>query len=245
MKNFKLLIQYDGNRYNGWQKQKNTSNTIQEKIQNVIKKMTGEDIELYGSGRTDAGTHAIGQTANFHWDTEKDGIYVKNYLNKFLPNDIAVISTQEVNERFHSRLNAKGKKYLYRVLNTDVSDVFKRNYTFFYSEKLDIEKMRKGAAYFCGEHDFKSFCTKSSNKKTTIRTIYSIDINKNGDEIEFLFYGNGFLYNMVRIITGTLMDIGEGKIEPECVVDIIKSKSRYNAGITVPAHGLYLLEVIY
>lgn len=245
IKNYKMIIEYDGTRYNGWQKQGNSENTIQQKIEDVLFKMTEKAIEINGSGRTDAGTHALGQTANFHTDSEMNCDEMVKYFNKYLPKDIAVTDIQEADNRFHARLNAKGKKYIYRIWNSSVHNVFERNYLFSYDNELDVDAMKKAASFLVGQHDFKAFSSIKKNKKSTVREIYSIDISKKGDEISFLFYGNGFLYNMIRIIVGTLIDVGEGKIQPESINGILESCSRENAGKTMPSCGLTLLEVLY
>lgn len=245
MKNFKIILQYEGTKYSGWQTQGNTTNTIQEKIQAILEKMAGEVIEVHGSGRTDTGVHARGQVANFKLSTEKREIEILEYLNRYLPLDIGVVEIEEVPTNFHSRLNAKEKTYLYRIWNSTIPNVFERRELLVFPQKLNIETMQKAASYFIGEHDFKSFCTNKRMKKSTVRTIYQIDIRKKGNEIQFLLRGNGFLYNMIRIIVGTLIEIGEEKRKPEEILSILKAKEREAAGPTMPAHGLTLLEVKY
>lgn len=245
MNNYKLIIQYEGTKYNGWQKQIKTENTIQGKLENIISKMLGENIELHGSGRTDAGVHAYAQVANFWADTDMTPQEIRNYINVYLPKDIAVISVELAASRFHSRLNAKKKTYVYRIHNSDIPNVFERNFMYFYPQKLDVELMKKASIHFIGEHDFKAFCSNKNFKKSTVRTIYSIDIIQNGEEIRIIYTGNGFLYNMVRIITGTLIEIGAGKRKEDEIDYIIQSKIRENAGFTVPPEGLALLNVEY
>lgn len=246
MYNYKLIIKYDGSGYNGWQKQGNTKNTIQGALERAVKKVTGEEAEVVGSGRTDAGVHALAQVANFklirHVETSK----LKEQLNRNLQDDICILSVEEVDTRFHSRLNAKGKKYLYRIQNTIESDVFCRNYKYHYDAYLDIELMRKAAEILVGEHDFKSFCSNRHMKKSTVRTIYSIDITRDEyGEIRILYHGNGFLYNMVRIITGTLLEAGRGARDCDSIKDILHACDRQSAGVTAPACGLILVEVEY
>ena len=245
MRNFKLIIQYDGNRYNGWQKQGNTRNTLQGIFENILSKIFNTYIEIYGSGRTDAGTHAKGQVANFKCETDMSIAELKNVINKYLPKDIAVIDCSEVDMRFHSRLNAKSKEYLYIIDNGEVHDPFIKNYAFRVEEKIDIELMKKAAAYFIGEHDFRAFCSNKRYKKSTIRTIYSIDISENNGKINILFNGNGFLYNMVRIIVGTLIEISTYKKSIDDINNIFNNEKRLNAGFTAPAYGLYLMNVFY
>lgn len=245
MRNYKVIVQYDGTKYNGWQKQGNTDNTIQEKIEAVLSEMAGKEIEVIGSGRTDAGTHAYGQVANFHINTEKSNEEILEYMNRYLPTDIAVLSIAQVPERFHSRLNSKSKKYIYRIHNSSIPNVFERKYTYFCPRHLDIEAMKVAAELLLGEHDFMSFCANKKMKKSTLRTIHSIDIKRTNGEIRLSFHGNGFLYNMVRIITGTLIEIGDGKRKPDDIKSILDSKSRESAGFTAPSHGLVLVEVEY
>lgn len=246
MINYKIVMEYDGTNYNGWQRQGNTKNTIQGAIERAIKLSTGEVVEIHGSGRTDAGVHAMGQVANFKLDRAMNIEKLKELLNRNLSDDICIKSIEEVDERFHSRLNAKGKKYLYKIQNSVETDVFNRAFKLHYDAYLDIEKMKKATEYLVGEHDFKSFCSNKRMKKSTVRNIFSIDINRDEKgEISILYHANGFLYNMVRIITGTLIEVGRGDINPEDVVDILEAKDRQVAGFTAAAHGLVLVEVEY
>lgn len=238
-------MQYDGTRYQGWQKQDSTDNTLQGKLESLLKKMVGKEIEVDGSGRTDAGVHARGQVANFHLETDKMPNEIMEYMNLYLPEDIGVISIKEVPERFHSRLNAKGKTYEYRVINSKIPHVFDRKYVYVVEEKLDIEKMQKAANLLCGNHDFKAFTNNKRTKKSTERTIESIKITRSNDEIKFEFSGTGFLYHMIRIMMGTLLEVGSGIRKPEDVTYILKSGKRENAGALVPALGLCLVEVRY
>ena len=245
MRNFKLTIQYDGTKYNGWQKQGNTKNTLQGIFENIISKMFGEEIEVFGSGRTDAGTHAKGQVANFKCNTDMTANIIKDTINKYLPKDIVVTECEEKELRFHSRLNAKSKDYLYIIDNGTNRDVFMKNYAFRVDEKLDIELMKKATSYFIGEHDFRAFCSNKRHKKSTVRTIYSIDISEENGKIYILFKGNGFLYNMVRILVGTLIEIGSSKKSIDDIEKIFKGEDRKDAGFTAPACGLYLMNVYY
>ena len=245
MRNFKVTLQYEGTRYQGWQKQESTDNTIQGKLEALLSKMAGTKVEIQGSGRTDAGVHAAGQVANFHLDTDQSPSQIMDYMNFYLPEDIAVISIEEVPERFHSRLNAKGKTYLYRVINSPVPHIFDRKYAWTVEEKLDVDAMRKAAAFLEGTHDYKAFTSLKKSKKSTVRTVERILIECVDDEIRFTFRGDGFLYHMVRIMMGTLIEVGVHKKKPEEITGIFEKGLRENAGELVPAKGLTLLEVRY
>ena len=245
MRNFRVTLQYEGTRYQGWQKQESTDNTIQGKLEALLSKMAGTKVEIQGSGRTDAGVHAAGQVANFHLDTDQSPSQIMDYMNFYLPEDIAVISIEEVPERFHSRLNAKGKTYLYRVINSPVPHIFDRKYAWTVEEKLDVDAMRKAAAFLEGTHDYKAFTSLKKSKKSTVRTVERILIECVDDEIRFTFRGDGFLYHMVRIMMGTLIEVGLHKKKPEEITGIFEKGLRENAGELVPAKGLTLLEVRY
>ena len=245
MRNFKVTLQYEGTRYQGWQKQESTDNTIQGKLEALLSKMAGTKVEIQGSGRTDAGVHAAGQVANFHLDTDQSPSQIMDYMNFYLPEDIAVISIEEVPERFHSRLNAKGKTYLYRVINSPVPHIFDRKYAWTVEEKLDVDAMRKAAAFLEGTHDYKAFTSLKKSKKSTVRTVERILIECVDDEIRYTFRGDGFLYHMVRIMMGTLIEVGLHKKKPEEITGIFEKGLRENAGELVPAKGLTLLEVRY
>ena len=240
-----MVLQYEGTRYQGWQKQESTDNTIQGKLEALLSKMTGNTVEVQGSGRTDAGVHAFGQVANFKINTDKTPGELFNYINQYLPEDIAVMELTEVNERFHSRLNAKGKTYRYRVLNSSIPHVFDRRYVYQVTEKLNISAMKRAADYLCGEHDFQAFTSAKKGKKSSVRRINHIIIETVGDEIQFTFIGTGFLYHMVRIILGTLLCVGKGEIGADEIIRILESKDRQQAGPLVPAKGLSLMEVFY
>ncbi len=246
--NYRLIIKYDGTRYNGWQKQGNTTNTIQGKIEDVLSKMCGESIEIAGSGRTDAGVHALAQVANFKADTSLNVQEIKEYLNKYLPEDIAVTAVDIVSERFHSRLCDKKKTYLYRIYTGDSKPVFDKKYVCISEENmqnLDIEAMKKAAEFLIGSHDFKSFCGNRHMKKSTIRKIFSIEFCEKEDELCIYFCGSGFLQNMVRLLTGTLIDVGTHKINPDDMKTILAGKDKSLAGSMAPAKGLTLLNVEY
>ncbi|MGN0376187.1 MAG: tRNA pseudouridine(38-40) synthase TruA [Suilimivivens sp.] len=255
MRNFKVILQYEGTRYQGWQKQESTDNTIQGKLEMLLSKMAGEKVEIQGSGRTDAGVHAAGQVANFHLDTDKSPSQIMDYMNFYLPEDIAVIAIEEVPERFHSRLNAKGKTYMYRVINTGVPHVFDRKFACVIEDKLDVDAMRRAAAFMEGTHDFKAFTSLKKSRKSTVRTVERIRIEEvvsplygrkgTADELRFTFSGDGFLYHMVRIMMGTLIEVGMHKKKPEEIADILEKGLRENAGELMPAKGLTLMEVRY
>lgn len=242
--NYKIIVQYDGTRYNGWQKQKHTTETIQGKLETLLTRMNGCSIEVHGSGRTDAGVHALAQTANFHLNAKIDPQKLLRDLNQYLPADIAVTEVSIVPERFHSRLNAVQKTYRYRIGIGPVRNVFERRYIYHIDETPDISRMQQAASYLIGEHDFASFCSRRT-KKSTVRRIDSIDIRSTDQEITIDYTGNGFLYNMVRILTGTLVEIGIGKRNPENIPEILQAKNRQAAGITMPPDGLILMKVLY
>lgn len=245
MKNYKITIQYDGTRYKGWQVQKSTDMTIQGKIQSVLSEMTGQEIEVIGSGRTDAGVHAYGQVANFHVPEHFKAQEILEYLNQYLPMDIAVLDIEEVDERFHARFHATSKTYIYRIHTSTIPNVFERKYMYTYTELLNVEQMRKAANFMIGTHDFAAFCGNKKMKKSTVRTVSSIDIVEKESEIEICYTGDGFLQQMIRIMTGTLIEVGNGTKNPEDILSILSCKVRENAGYTVPAEGLSLKRVLY
>ncbi|MCM1569243.1 MAG: tRNA pseudouridine(38-40) synthase TruA [Roseburia sp.] len=249
MHNIRLVIQYEGTRYQGWQRQAASDNTIQGKLEQLLSRMCGEPIELMGSGRTDAGVHALGQVANFHTKSEMTPEEMRTYINSYLPEDIAVIEVAEAAPRFHSRLNAVGKCYRYLVQNGPVRDVFRRRYELEISEPLNVEAMRQAAQFMCGEHDFKAFTSAKKGKKQTVRRIDRIEITENADGqpglISFTFQGNGFLYHMVRIMMGTLLEVGSKERSPENVKEVLRAGERARAGRLAPAKGLTLVKVFY
>ena len=245
MRNIRLLLQYEGTRYQGWQRQTSSENTIQGKLEQLLSKMCKEPIEIMGSGRTDAGVHALGQVANFHTTSTMSAEEMLSYINEYLPQDIAVLQVTEAAPGFHSRLNACGKRYCYRVINSAIPNVFWRRYALEVPLKLDVEAMEKAASYLSGEHDFKAFTSAKKGKKSTVRRIDKIDIAREGDRLTFTFEGNGFLHHMVRILVGTLLEVGMGKRKPEEMSEILASGSREKAGALVPAKGLTLMEVFY
>ena len=243
--NYKMSIAYDGTRYKGWQKQGDTDNTIQQKIEAVLSRLAGVPVDVHGAGRTDAGVHAKGQVAQFRLDDDIAPEKIRSYLNEYLPDDIGIIDVTEASPRFHSRYNASEKTYTYRIATDMSKHVFDRKYVMRHEEPLDTASMEKAASYFVGKHDFKSFCGNPHFKKSTIREIYSIDIIKSKDEIHIIYKGEGFLQYMVRILTGTLIEVGEGKRDADSMPDILKALDRKKAGAAAPACGLTLTEVKY
>ncbi|SHK35390.1 tRNA pseudouridine(38-40) synthase TruA [Paramaledivibacter caminithermalis] len=244
MKNVKLTIAYDGTNYSGWQRQ-NNARTIQYEIEKALKKILKKDIAIHGSGRTDAGVHALGQAASFIEDFTLPTHKIPVVINNVLPKDIVINSAEEMDMDFHARYCAKGKKYIYKIYNDSIRNPIYRNYSWFINEDINLKKIIEASKYFIGQHDFKSFMAAGSNIKDTIRTIYSINIYRKDKFIIIEYEGNGFLYKMVRIITATLIDINFNKISIKDLEDIIKSKDRSKAGPTAPAQGLYLAEVYY
>ncbi|MFI3231430.1 MAG: tRNA pseudouridine(38-40) synthase TruA [bacterium] len=244
MKNYKIIVAYDGTRYKGWQKQGNTKETIQQKLQDVVSKMCGKEVEVFGSGRTDAGAHASYQVANFKAKVNLQEQEILEYINQYLPLDIAVTHIEVTGERFHSRLNAKNKTYVYRLNISSISNVFEKNFVYQKSINLDVEKMKEASVDLIGKHDFVAFSSGKKTKKSTIREIYSIEIVQENNEVKFIINGSGFLYNMVRIIVGTLIEIGEGSRQND-IKNILISKDRQKAGVTIPACGLCLQKVNY
>ena len=250
MRNIKMLLQYDGTRYKGWQKQNqkgSTVVTIQGKIENVLSKMTGEEIEVIGCGRTDSGVHADNYVANFFTNSNMTVDEMMNYLLEYLPEDIVIKELKLASDRFHSRLNVKGKTYVYSIQNTEYQDVFTKRFAYHITEKLDIDSMIEGAQYLIGTHDFKSFTNlKAKNgKKSTVRTIKNIEIENNDGLVKIKVSGNGFLLNMVRIIVGTLIEVGLNQRKPEDIKEILESKNREASGLKVPAKGLMLESLEY
>ena len=245
MRNIKLLLQYEGTRYQGWQRQTSSDNTIQGKLETLLGKMCGEPIELAASGRTDAGVHAAGQVANFHTNSDMSAEEMLAYCNRYLPEDIAVVEVSEAAPRFHSRLNASGKCYCYRVINSDIPNVFWRRYALEVPEMLDMDAMKQAASLLLGEHDFKSFTSAKKGKKSTVRRIDEISITPEGDLLTFTFVGNGFLHHMIRILMGTLLEVGMGKRTPGSMTEILEALNREAAGPLVPAKGLMLMKVFY
>ena len=244
MRNLRLEICYDGTRYRGWQRLPGRDDTIQGKLETALSRILGEPIEVTGSGRTDAGVHARGQVANFHCKSAMAPEEVLTNLRRYLPEDIGIYSCKEVSPRFHARLNAREKTYCYRIWNSEGPCVFARRFVAVMPEKLDLEAMKQAAGLLLGEHDFSAFCGNAKMKKSTVRELYAIDISRQGEEIRIRFTGNGFLYNMVRILTGTLIEVGRKQRSPETIPALFGAK-REEAGFLAPAQGLCLEEVVY
>jgi tRNA pseudouridine38-40 synthase len=243
MRNIKITIQYNGKNYCGWQKQ-NNSPGIQGTIEKAIFDITREEVKITGSGRTDAGVHALGQVANFKTNSQIPVDRIPNALNAKLPKDISIVKAEDVDEDFHSRYSAKKKTYRYQIYNSPYRSPIYPDISYPVKYDLDIDKMKKEAKSLIGTYDFKGFMSSGSSVIDTVRTIYNIEVSKSEDLIIIEIEGNGFLYNMVRIIAGTLVDIGRGRIT-EKMSTIIESKSRSMAGHTAPAHGLFLKKVDY
>lgn len=248
---YKCIVCYDGSRYNGWQRQGNTSNTIQEKLETTLSKLIEETIEIQGAGRTDMGVHALGQVIHFHCKADIEMLFgleiFLQKLNGFLPKDIRIVEISPCDIRFHARLNAKGKIYKYQIDMSSYGNVFLRTTANHISDKLDVAAMKKAANYLIGEHDFKSFTTNKRMKKSSVRTIYDISFEEDTKRelLTIRFNGNGFLYNMVRIIVGTLIEVGLGQREASLIPDILKVCDRSAAGHTAMPQGLFLEKVLY
>lgn len=243
--NYKFTICYDGTRYSGWQSQGNTDATIQGKITSVLSKMSDSPVELIGAGRTDAGVHAKAMTANAVIDTSLSTSQIRDYLNQYLPNDISILEVHLASSRFHSRYNAVGKTYEYTCFIGPSKPVFDRNYVYRLEKVPNLAAMQKASAYLIGEHDFRSFCGNTKFKKSTIRNIDMIQITQKGDYLSFRYHGNGFLQNMVRILTGTLLEVGFGERIPESMPEILNAQDRKASGFMAPPQGLCLLKVDY
>ncbi|MBE5997223.1 MAG: tRNA pseudouridine(38-40) synthase TruA [Lachnospiraceae bacterium] len=249
--NYRMEIAYDGTRYNGWQKLGDSPDTIQEKIERVLSSLAGESVDVHGAGRTDAGVHAAGQVAQFRMPDHLDGTLsapmIRAYLNRYLPDDIGILSVSKAAPRFHSRYHAKGKIYTYRMTRDLSRHVFDRRYITRLDPEviLDTVSMRAAAAQLVGTHDFKSFCGNTHFKKSTVRTIFSIDLKEDGPDLTITYYGEGFLQYMVRIMTGTLLEIGLGERDADCIPSVLNAKNRRAAGKTAPPEGLTLTKVLY
>lgn len=244
MRNLRLDLCYDGTRYRGWQRLAGSENTIQGKLETALSRILGEDIEISGSGRTDAGVHARGQVANFHCESAMPADEILIRLRQYLPEDIGVLSCKDCSPRFHARLNAREKTYLYRIHYSDAPCVFERRYVAVMPEKLDIGEMQKAADFLCGEHDFSAFCGNPKFKKSTVRCIRSASVERLGDEIQITFTGNGFIHNQVRIMVGTLVEVGRGERSADSIPALFGRK-RADAGFLAPSQGLCLMEVRY
>ncbi len=244
--NYKMILAYDGSRYYGWEHQPNTDLTIQGKVESVLQKMTGEEtIEVIGAGRTDAGVHAKGMVCNAVMDTQMKPDEIRDYMNRYFPDDICVREVRVASDRFHSRYNALGKTYCYTCYVGDLKPVFNRRYVYVCERMPDIERMKRAAQDLIGTHDYASFCANPKMKKSTVRKVDQIDIARNGDYLNFTYHGTGFLQHMVRILTGTLLEVGWGDRDPESIPKLLDAKKRALAGFTAPAKGLCLMKVDY
>ncbi|MCD8365015.1 MAG: tRNA pseudouridine(38-40) synthase TruA [Clostridiales bacterium] len=243
--NYKMILSYDGTRYFGWEHQPNKPMTIQGKLEQVLSRMTEREVEVIGAGRTDAGVHARGMVANARLETELTEGEIRDYMNRYLPDDICVREVRQASDRFHSRYNALGKTYRYTCYVGDVKPVFDRKYVFVLEKCPDVNRMREAAEYLIGTHDFASFCSNPRMKKSTVRKVDRIEIVRKGAYLYFTFHGTGFLQHMVRILTGTLLEVGDGKREPESMAELIEARQRSQAGFMAPAKGLCLIRVDY
>ena len=240
----KMIVAYDGTNYNGWQIQPNGV-TIEQKLNEALSALLREDIRVTGASRTDAGVHSLGNVCIFDTDTRMPAEKISYALNQRLPEDIVVQDSCEVDESFHPRFSKSRKTYEYRILNRSFRMPTRRLDTYFYHHPLDVEKMREAAGYLIGEHDFKSFCAVNAQSKTSVRTVYECTVTKEEDIITIRVTGNGFLYNMVRIIAGTLIKVGGGELAPDRMKEILAACDRSAAGPTAPAHGLTMIGLEY
>lgn len=243
--NYGFIVSYDGSRYEGWQRQTRTKDTIQGKLEKTLERITGAKGQVIGAGRTDAGVHALGQYANVHLQEEYDLKMLQDAWNRALPDDISIHGLAIRDERFHSRFSAVEKHYRYCIRVGAEKNVFRRRYVWQLGEALDVEAMRRGAAFLTGTHDFTSFCGNRHFKKSAVRSISDISFSLSGGELCIDYRGSGFLQNMIRIITGTLVEIGEGKKKAEQMPAILEAKDRSAAGFTAPPQGLVLVDVVY
>ena len=244
MRNIRLDVCYDGTRYNGWQRQTAHDNTIQGKLETALSRILAEPIEVSASGRTDTGVHARGQVVNFHTKSAMDCTELLSQLRRYLPEDIGIYCCREVSPRFHARLNALEKTYQYRLWNSDAPCVFERRFVAEFPEELDLKAMQRAAELFLGTHDFSAFCANKKMKKSTVRTIKSFTVERVGEELRFTVTGNGFLHNMVRILMGTLIEVGRGARRTDSIPELFGAK-REQAGFLAPGKGLCLMEVRY
>ena len=245
MRNYKFIVTYDGSKYSGWQRlQDNIEKSIQGKIEILLSKLLEEEIQIIGSGRTDAGVHALMQVCNFKTSKVLGKDFIKDF-NRYLPEDIKVLEFSEVDDRFHARYNAKKKIYMYRIDNSPFGNPFIRKFAYHVDKKLDIEKMKEVSKIFIGEHDFTSFSNSKSKKKSSVREIYNIEFMITDDIIEIYFEAEGFLYNMVRMLAGSIIGAGLGQTSGEEVEELLTEKTREKHRFTAPPHGLFLYNVEY
>lgn len=245
MTTLKLTVAYKGTHFNGWQIQPK-GRTVQGVLEKTFQDVLGEPIQIMGASRTDAGVHALGQVCCVQYTCSMKAENFKFAMNRALPDDLVIHAVEEVSEAFHPIVHTESKIYQYKIYHSELKDPFKDEFSWHVREPLDFSKMQEAAALFLGEHDFKSFCASGSNVSSTVRTIYSIDIEKSGpDEYVFKFHGNGFLYNMIRILMALLVRVGQGKATLEQAEHILAAKNRNLIPWTAPAHGLYLVEIFY
>ena len=245
VRNYKFVISYDGTRYYGWEHQPDQEMTIQGKLERVLSLMTDSQVEVIGAGRTDAGVHAKGMIANAKFETELSELEIRSYMNGYLPDDICIREVSIASDRFHSRYNAIGKTYEYTCYVGDTKPMFNRKFVYIPEGKPNVEKMRQAAALLMGEHDFAAFCSNPRMKKSTVRKVDRIDIEPRGEFLHLTFHGTGFLQHMVRIMTGTLLEVGLGKRAPENMLALLDGGKRADAGFTAPAKGLCMIQVDY
>jgi len=243
-RNIKLIIAYDGTRFSGWQRQGNTENTLQALVESAASSAVGETVDLIGASRTDAGVHANGQTANFLTGSKLSSADLLKKMNEILPADVAVLSAADMPERFHARYNATGKIYRYHIRNAAVQNPFTRKYSCHVPETLNLPAMQEAVTLLAGKRDFKAFST-GKTKKSTVKTLTDITVSRENDDVVITFRGDSFLYNMARILTGTILECGMGKRKPDSIPAIFDANSRAEAGFTAPAHGLFLDAVYY
>ncbi len=244
MKRIKLTVAYDGTNYCGWQIQPNGL-TIEEVLNKTIQKITGEDLKVTGASRTDSGVHALGNVAVFDTNSSIPAERMKYALNQKLPEDIAIVCSEEVEPEFHPRFCPTNKTYEYHIINQEIPIPTKRLTNYFISYTLDIEAMKKAAEYLVGTHDFASFCSSKTGVEDTVRSVYELELLEQGEQLIIRIRGNGFLYNMVRIIVGTLLQVGRGFYQPLEVKEMLEARERTKAGATAPPHGLHLIHIEY
>lgn len=246
MRNIKLLLEYDGSRYSGWQRlgKNESSQTIENKLLEVIQKMTGENVDIFCGSRTESGVHAYGQVVHFKTNCALKPYEIKQYLNRYLPMDIAILDVEDKPERFHASLNATSRKYVYRIALGEAPSVFDRKYVYYCFKKPNVDTIKKAAEYFIGKHDFCNFTTGRKNK-STVKEIYDIDVYADEKEIQFTIHANDFLHNMARIMIATLLDAGLSKREVDTIPKLLDTPSKEPASAALPSQGLFLLEVCY
>ncbi len=245
MSNYKLTVAYDGSRYQGWEHQPDTDLTIQGKLESVFSALEGRPVEVTGAGRTDAGVHALGMVANVRLETDMPAAAIRDYMNRYLPDDISVTDLHPAADRFHARYNAVGKTYRYTIWTARSKPLFERRYVYVPEGSLDVDLMKKAAESYVGVHDFAAFCGNPRMKKSTVRELYSVDFEEDAEHLRIYYHGEGFLQYMVRILTGTLIEVGLHRRDPATIPQLLAGGKRADAGFTVPAKGLCLMKVDY